>query len=102
MRFLMGFLKLNQDKENMKIPKSVQKAIPIKRIYENGTFQVGRNNYSKSYRFTDINYIVADKEEQEMIAIDYGSILNLLDYSLLPKITIVNRKLNGIDFENKI
>jgi len=86
----------------MKIPKSVQKAIPIKRIYENGTFQVGRNNYSKSYRFTDINYIVADKEEQEMIAIDYGSILNLLDYSLLPKITIVNRKLNGIDFENKI
>ena len=102
MRFLMGFLKLNQDKEKMKIPKSVQKAIPIKRIYENGTFQVGRNNYSKSYRFTDINYIVADKEEQEMIAIDYGSILNLLDYSLLPKITIVNRKLNGIDFENKI
>ena len=102
MRFLMGFLKLNKDKEKMKIPKSVQKAIPIKRIYENGTFQVGRNNYSKSYRFTDINYIVADKEEQEMIAIDYGSILNLLDYSLLPKITIVNRKLNGIDFENKI
>ena len=80
----------------------MQQAIPIKKIYENGVFQVGRNKYSKTYKFTDINYTVAGKEEQERMFLGYGSILNLLHCGSYPKITIINRRLNKIDFENKI
>lgn len=99
---ILEMLKIKKEKENDKIPRSVQQAIPIKRIYEDGTFQVGWNKYSKTYRFKDINYMVAGKEEQERMFLGYGSILNLLDYACFPKITIINRKLNKIDFENKV
>ena len=46
---------LKQDKERFVIPKSVQQAIPIKAVWENGIFKVGRNKFSRSYRFTDVN-----------------------------------------------
>lgn len=99
---LLEKLKIKQKEEKDRIPRSVQQAIPIKKIYEDGTFQVGWNKYSKTYKFTDINYMVAGKEEQERMFLGYGSILNLLDYACFPKITIINRKLNKIDFENKV
>lgn len=60
------------------------------------------NKYSKTYRFTDTNYAVAGKEEQERMFLNYGDILNLLDCGSFPKITIINRRLNKIDFENKV
>lgn len=45
---------LKMDKERFRVPKSVQQAVPIRRIWPDGIFQVG-NKYSKSFRFTDIN-----------------------------------------------
>ena len=38
-----------KNKEKIKIPKNVGQAIPIKVIYEDGTFEVGRNKYSKTF-----------------------------------------------------
>ena len=99
---ILEMLKIKKEKESNKVPRSVQQAIPIKKIYEDGTFQVGWNKYSKTFRFKDINYMVAGREEQERMFLGYGSILNLLDYACFPKITIINRKLNKIDFENKV
>lgn len=60
------------------------------------------NRYSKTYKFTDTNYMVSGKEEQERMFVGYGDITNSLDYNSFPKITIINRRLNKIDFENKI
>ncbi len=37
--------------ENIKLPKSVQEAIPVKVIYDDGIFDVGNNRYSRTYRF---------------------------------------------------
>ena len=51
---------LKLEKEKFKIPKSVQQAIPIQRIWPDGIFQSGRL-FSKSFRFTDINYSIASK-----------------------------------------
>lgn len=93
---------LFKQKDKNKIPKSVQQAIQIQKIYEDGTFQVGRNKYSKTFKFTDVNYAVASKEDKERIFLGYGSILNLLDVYSNPKITIINRRLNKVDFENKV
>lgn len=49
---------LKLEKEKFMIPKSVQQAIPIQRIWPDGIFQSGRL-FSKSFRFTDINYSIA-------------------------------------------
>ena len=48
-----------QDKEKFVVPKGVQDVIPIKAIYDDGIFQVGKDKFSKSFKFTDINYAVA-------------------------------------------
>lgn len=93
---------LKQDKEKFAVPKGVQDAIPIKTIYEEGIFKVGKDKYSKSYKFTDINYAVASKEDKEAMFLEYSELLNFLNNGATTKITINNRRLNRIDFENTI
>lgn len=51
------------EREKFRIPRSVQDAIPIRRIFADGIFQVG-NQYSKTWSFTDINYAIASKEDK--------------------------------------
>ena len=48
-----------QDKEKFVVPKSVQAVIPMKTIWEDGIFLVGKNKYAKTFKFEDINYAVA-------------------------------------------
>ena len=90
------------DKEKFKIPKCVQDIIPVKAIWEDGIFLVGKNKYSKSYKFLDINYAVASREDKEAMFLDYSSLLNSLDTGATTKITINNRRINKLDFEKTI
>ena len=101
-KLLKKIFQRKNKEERIKIPKSVQQALPIKAIYEDGIFQVGKEKYSKSFKFTDINYAVAGQEEQENMFINYGTILNMLDESAESKLTIINRKLNKVDFDKKM
>ena len=91
-----------QDKEKLKIPKSVQDIIPVDCIWEDGIFLVGNNKYSKSYKFMDINYAVASKEDKEAMFLDYSELLNSLDTGATTTITINNRRINKLDFEKTI
>ena len=43
-----------QDKEKFVVPKGVQDVIPVAAIFDDGIFKVGKDKYSKTYRFTDI------------------------------------------------
>ena len=46
-------------------PKSVQDLVEIKAISENGIFEVGRGGiFTKTYKFSDINYATASVDEQ--------------------------------------
>ena len=54
---------LKQDKEKYKIPRSVRDIIPIECIWKDGIFKTG-NRYSKTFRFNDINYMVASKDDK--------------------------------------
>lgn len=90
------------DKEKFKIPKCVQDIIPVKAIWEDGIFLVGKNKYSKSFKFLDINYAVASREDKEAMFLDYSSLLNSLDTGATTKITINNRRINKLDFEKTI
>ena len=88
-----------QDKEKFVVPKKVQDIIPVKAIWEDGIFLVGNNKYSKSFKFVDINYAVASREDKEAMFLDYSELLNALDTGATTKITINNRRINKLDFE---
>ena len=97
MRTLARIFKL--DKEKFKVPRRVQNIIPIKAMWDDGIFLVSRNKYSKSYKFLDINYAVASREDKEAMFLDYSELLNSLDTGITTKITINNRRINKLDFE---
>ena len=54
------------------MPKSVQSVIPIKTIWEDGIFLVGKNKYAKTFKFEDINYAVASREDKEAMFLEYS------------------------------
>ena len=81
------------------VPATVEQAIPLQDIYEDGICLVGRNLYSKTYRFTDINYATASREDKEGMFLAYSQILNSFDTQADTKITINNRRMNRQKFE---
>ena len=91
-----------QEKEDFGIPKYIQQVIPIQRIWNNGIFLVGKNKYSLTYKFTDINYAVASKEDKEAMFLDYSELLNSFDSGATTKITVALRRINKKDFEKEI
>ena len=92
---------LKQDKEQFTVPKSVQDAIPIRRIWPDGVFQFG-SKFSKCIRFSDINYAIASKEDKTAMFLNYSELLNALDTGSTTKITINNKRLNRQNFEETI
>lgn len=101
---MIGFSRKKQtpvEKEKFKIPKSVQQSIPIKRIYKDGIILCG-NLYTKSWKFTDVNYSVASNEDQIAMFLAYSEILNSLAIDATTKITINNRQLNKKEFKLKV
>ena len=92
---------LKQDKESFRIPSSAQDTIPIRRLWPDGVFQFG-SKYSKTLRFSDINYAIASKEDKTAMFLGYSELLNALDTGSTTKITINNRRLNRRNFERDI
>ena len=92
---------LRQDKEAYKVPKSVHDYIPISGIFDDGIFKVG-NRYAKTFKYEDINYLVASREDKETMFLAYSELLNSLDSGATTKITINNHKLNRNDFEKNM
>lgn len=92
---------ISQDKEKYKVPRKVQDTIPVSCIWLDGIFKAG-NKFSKSYKFTDINYLVASREDKESMFLTYSELLNSLDSGASTKITINNHRMNRTDFEESI
>lgn len=92
---------IRQDRESFTIPRRVQDVIPIQRLWEDGIFYTG-NCYSKTFRFTDINYLVASREDKEKMFRCYSALLNSLDCGATTKITIFNHKMSQLNFEKSI
>ena len=79
----------------------MQDAIPIRRLWPDGIFQFG-SKFSKTIRFTDINYAIASKEDKTSMFLGYSELLNALDTGSTTKITINNKRLNRQNFEQEI
>lgn len=99
---IKSFSKLKkQNKEEFRIPKTTQDTIPVDTVYKDGIFKIG-NRYTKSYRFLDINYAIASKEEKIGLFLDYGDLLNSFDSSVMVKITVNNHKIDLHKFKEDI
>ena len=92
---------LKQYKDRFKVPRSVQDIIPIRRLWPDGIFQFG-SKYSKTMRFSDINYAIASKEDKTAMFLSYSELLNALDTGSTTKITINNKRINRHNFEQEI
>ena len=90
---------MKQDREKYAVPKRVQDTIPVTCIWNDGIFRTG-GKFSKTFRFSDINYMVASREDKEQMFLTYSELLNSLDSSAATKITICNHKMNEADFED--
>ena len=90
-----------QEKEKYKVPRRVQDLIPIRRIWEDGIFQVG-SQFSRTWKFSNINYQVASLEDKKVMFLDYSELLNSLDSGSTAKITTNNRALNRASFEQSV
>ena len=77
------------ERDKFTIPRSVQQSIPVKCIYGDGIWQVGRK-HSRTWRFTDVNYAAAAEDDQRGIFLSYGGVLNSLPTDT--KVTIINRR----------
>jgi hypothetical protein len=97
-----------ENKERFKVPKGVQEVIPVHSVYGDGIFLVrksgifGENKYSKTWKFTDINYAVASREDKESMFLDYSELLNSLDSGAAAKLTIRARRLSKADYETGV
>ena len=91
-----------QEIDNIKIPKTIQDVILIQRIWKDGIFLVEKNKYSYTFKFSDINYAVASKEDKEAMFLDYSELLNSFDNGATTKITVALRRVNKKEFEKNI
>ena len=52
--------------------------------------------------FADVNYAAASEDEQRSIFLSYGGVLNALPTDAAAKVTIINRRLDPVDFRRSI
>ena len=89
------------EKRPFHVPRSVQQTIPIQRIYKDGIWVVN-GKFTQTWRFADINYALASREDQEDMFRAYCGVINALPTDATTKITINNRRLNSADFHKAV
>lgn len=94
------FEQLKKADKVVKAPKYIQQILGIQRMAGNGIFEVQKGRYSKTYRFTDINYVTAGSEEQVRILKNYCKAVNAIDVYFM--ITIFNRNKDMQDFRENV
>ena len=102
MTLIKSLLAANKsERDRFVIPRSVQQSIPIRCVYSDGIWHVGRK-HSRTWRFADINYAAASEEERRSIFLSYCAVLNSLPTDAAAKITIINHRINPVDFQRQI
>ncbi|WP_244861470.1 VirB4-like conjugal transfer ATPase, CD1110 family [Paenibacillus vini] len=83
-------------------PKSAQQQVKYKRMFEDGICEIIEGFYSKTFKFSDINYQTAKREEQVDIFSRYCEALNYCDPSVMLQITILNRRIDRESFQQNM
>lgn len=84
---------LRQDRERFVVPKGVQDVIPVSRIWSDGIFKSG-SAYTKTFRFSDINYAMLSKEDTQTLFLKYCDLINSFECGSTYKLTIALSRYN--------
>nr|MCR5166489.1 hypothetical protein [Oscillospiraceae bacterium] len=88
-------------KERKNLSKKVLDTMPYRKILSDDIWYLGNRLYSKVYTFDDINFNLADEEQQYMYLERYIEFTNILDDSVDCQISLWNSRLNIEDFRNR-
>ncbi len=83
-------------------PRTAQQTIPFERMFQDGICRIGRDYYTKTIQFQDINYQLAQQEDKTEIFEEWCSFLNFFDSSVHFELSFMNLATDATDFERKI
>ena len=81
---------------------SAQKSIPYREMGRDGICRVQDKLYSKTIRFYDINYQLAQNEDKSAIFENWCDFLNYFDSTIYFQLSFINHKTNLTEFEKVI
>ena len=81
---------------------SAQKSIPYREMGRDGICRVQDRLYSKTIRFYDINYQLAQNEDKSAIFENWCDFLNYFDSTIYFQLSFINHKTNLTEFEKVI
>ena len=81
---------------------SAQATIPYKEMSKDGICRVHEQYYSKTIRFLDINYQLAQAEDKDSIFDNWCEFLNYFDYTIHVQLSFVNHRGGMSEFEDAI
>ena len=87
---------------NNKKEQSAQDTIPYERMYPDGICRVTDKLYTKTIRFQDINYQLAQNEDKTAIFESWCDFLNYFDSSIKFQLSFLNMTANTRDYESSI
>ena len=83
-------------------PQSVQSSIPYVAMYPDGVCHVSDKRYSKTIEFSDVNYMLASKDEQTAIFEGLCDFYNYFDPSISVQQTFISRRAAKEEFHKAI
>ncbi|MCR4746411.1 MAG: ATP-binding protein [Lachnospiraceae bacterium] len=83
-------------------PRTAQQTIPFERMFPDGICRIGKDYYTKSICFQDINYQLALQDDKTEIFEEWCSFLNFFDSSVHFELSFMNFATEVEDFEKKI
>ena len=88
-------------KARIEVSKDVLGSLPYKKVLDDNLWYLGNKLYSKAYTFDDINFNLADEDEQYAYLERYIDFLNTLDNTIDAQICCWNCKLKIDKFREK-
>ncbi|MCD8367369.1 MAG: ATP-binding protein [Clostridiales bacterium] len=93
---------IERNQSDGKVPKTAQQSIPFERMFPDGICRVRGNYYTKTIQFQDINYQLAQQEDQSAIFEEWCSFLNFFDSSIHFELSFMNMNTDAESFEKSI
>lgn len=85
-----------------KIPRDAVQTIPYRELYPDGLMQVNDKLFTKTLRFSDINYELAQPEDKEQTFDGLCDFYNALDSSMWAQMSFLNLRANLIDYRKSV
>ena len=91
-----------KDKKTQKVRKSAQQTIPYVEMCRDGICKVNSRLYTKTIRYNDINYQLAQNEDKTAIFENWCDFLNYFDSSIFVQLSFINQRASINEFKKKI